>query len=326
VCLLFLWFLCSVFAHSPKQRTLKVKVDHDKLSIEAKYKNDTYEDEFQVEADLGTGKELVDFKFDYEKVNLKNTTDLELDFEIHGIVEFIVTDDQPIFTNESEVVYTWPGDDKIKWTDWNDNSGVQDGVYIYNYSATAGPLLIRVLLAATNATVGGLAIDPNSVKIDVEVRNFPYSRPNKTRLALVTEVKSKTTSSVPGSKAIKDNKLIFSDQPDLPLGTFSWYDKVQADGSDIDIVAWTSTTGKHKTFDIYFTYLTDVDVRPDSLLWDPRVGLDYQEVYNPPFCLGTLCGGGAIALICVILGGVVIAAVLTLTHYAYKKRASYEKL
>lgn len=70
-------------------------------------------------------------------------------------------------------------------------------------------------MASSPLSVSGLSIDPNSVKIDFEIHNFPYAVENATRLAFVTKVKSKTESKYRGSRSIKNYKIIFNDDPSM---------------------------------------------------------------------------------------------------------------
>lgn len=74
-------------------------------------------------------------------------------------------------------------------------------------------MTIRVRMAVAPLTVSGLVVDPNSVKIDFEITNYPYdpSHVGPTRLAFVTKVKSKTESKERGEKAVKDHRIIFND-------------------------------------------------------------------------------------------------------------------
>jgi hypothetical protein len=117
---------------------------------------------------------------------------------------------------------------------------------------------------------------------------------------------------------------------DLPLGSFSWVPSAVANDTDgsteVEVVAWSSEKQRGKEFTIYYTFLTfDALLHPSKLVWDPRVGLDYEDE-SSGFCMGSLCGGAAVGLISGLLGGVVLVAVAILLFYSYRKRMHYQSL
>lgn len=99
----------------------------------------------------------------------------------------------------------------------------------------------------------------------------------------------------------------------------------EAGDSSIEVAAYSPERQRGKEFDIFFTFLTSESfLHPDSLIWDPTVGLDYDE--ENTFCMGDLCGAAAIGLVAGLLAGVVLVAVVTLIVYSYRKRANYQSL
>jgi hypothetical protein len=50
---------------------------------------------------------------------------------------------------------------------------------------TIGILTLRVHISILVSNETTVKFDPNSVKFDIDVNQFPYSSPNNTRLALV---------------------------------------------------------------------------------------------------------------------------------------------
>lgn len=57
-------------------------------------------------------------------------------------------------------------------------------------------------------TEGGARFDPNSIKMDFKINNFPYSR-NNTRLAMETHINSQTESIEGGQNSIQQRNVVF---------------------------------------------------------------------------------------------------------------------
>jgi len=337
IVLAFLTVLCASLVCAddddwkPNHRDYVVEINGGSLEVEASYRNGTYEDEFEVEIMVSRDNDLVDIEFEYQTTTQGNETEIELELQITGIVEFLATVENPSYTDTSTVVSEWPSA-KVSWAPWQDETETVNGITLYKYSATTttGLFTVRVHMAGKPVSLPGLLIDPNSVKIDFEINNYAYVNNNATRLALRTHVKSKTSSQQAGSLAVKEYRLLFTDDPDLPLGIFAWAPTITTnEGKSADVVAWTPNSEIGKEFEVYFTYMTPLDHHPSNLIWDPVVGLDYETpAPSPPpqFCMGDLCGTPAIAVICSLLSGVVVFAVLALIIYSYRKRQQYQPL
>jgi hypothetical protein len=296
------------------------------------YKNQTYEDNFALGVHLDNGAGLADFHLQYGTNNNGNKTRLDVRFMFNNIIEFDSDAKTPIYQgNTTSIVQTWPAKGgNPKWGDWIDGSGIVDGIQTYKYTINRGIFTFGIQMATEDVVVRGLPVSPNHVKIDVEVHDFPYSKPN-TRVALDTSLRSQTVSKVTGSGALVDHKIIFDNDPDQPLGSFSWNPQAQyvdnGDVIDIEMGGWTPDTQRGNNYDIFYTFQTpDATMQPDTLLWDPTLGLDYNDESNG-FCVGDICGGGAYG----IVGGAAAAGVLLLLGIAIyvvknSKRAEYESV
>lgn len=178
---------------------------------------------------------------------------------------------------------------------------------------------IGIHFAHEVATVGTLALDPNSIKIDFAVNNYTYaSTPDKpSRLAIKSNLWSQTKLHNKGKKTVNSHKFQFGDDigtplsrqllltlPDLPLGVFSWVPSAlirtaDAGPIEIDVKTYIPTNENNhrgKDYTVYFSFLTpDTTLHPANILWDPRIGLDYEIPSD--FCIGGVCDGPAIGII-----------------------------
>jgi hypothetical protein len=295
--------------HRPTKRTFDINVDKNNLRIRAKFQNGTEEDEFAMNCGLGNGPDhLVNFHLTYSTKVAGNKTGIDLAFTVIKVLEFFSSDNQTVYQGDERVIFSsWPADkEKFKWNQWADDSGVVNGVNNYKYTVDNGIFTMSVQMASSDLTLkNGLAIDPNSIKIDIGLTNYPYGAnpPFPTRLALQSQIMSKTTSKHEGSRALVDHKLSFDSSPDMPLGAVSWIPSANIVDpiTEFPVVAWSPETQKGNKFDVYFTFVTPAsNLHPVSIYWDPTVGLDYGSDQPSEFCLGgSICG----ALAYGILGG-----------------------
>jgi len=317
--------------HGPRERNIVVRVGRRDVFIEAKFKNTTYEDEYQFEA--RTGDSLISFHFEYElkvRVNRKvNKTKMDLDFVAERVLEYDVADSD-FFAGSNEIVSSYPEWKRRptppKWGPWQDNSYSVNGTKVYKFSASTGIFTIRFQLSAQPVKGrGGLQVDPNSIKIDFEVDNYPYiGDPNATRLALDTTIRSKVISKMSGRRAIVDRSLKFLDSPESPLGSFTWNGTAAVGDTAIDVAAWTPEQGKQREFDVFFSFMTPSNkMHPASIIWDPTIGLDYDDESGDEFCMGSVCGAGAITVVVSVIV-VVLGAMVGATVLIFKRRAGYE--
>jgi len=334
-------FLCTLTFAAPKppnwkpaKRTFTINPSHDGLRVQAVYKNQTYEDKFTLNVHLDNGaKNLADFHLQYGTNNNGNRTNLDIHFMFNSILEFESDPTNQMYQgNQTSVVQTWPDKgDKSKWGEWTDGSGIVDGVQTYKYTISRGIFTFGVQMASEDVVVHDLPINPNHVKIDVDIHSFPYSKKN-TRVALDTTLRSKTTSKISGSKALVDHKLIFDNDPDEPSGSFSWnaeaqYEAINGDVKDIQMGGWTPETQKGNNYEIYYTFLTPGDdMQPAILIWDPTLGLDYDDE-SSGLCVGDICGGGAYGIIAgAAVFGVLVISGIALFIVKRNKRIGYESV
>jgi hypothetical protein len=119
------------------------------------------------------------------------------------------------------------------------------------------------------------------------------------------------------------------------LGLFSWVPTAlstpkvapgeEAATSSIDVEAYIpSSEDDHggKDFTLYFSFLTPSDdLHPANILWDPRMGLDY-DVPDPSFCIASLCGGAAVGI---IIGAVLVVVLVVIGAVVFfRKRSGYQ--
>jgi hypothetical protein len=328
--------LCLVLSSAdrrpkPTKRTFVVETKGDNLRVVALYKNGTYEDSLHFNVRLQKDQNLVQFQFSYDTKTTENRTSLDLTFNFQNIIEFEALPSSPAYNGSNLVVQTWPDKGtKLDWgKGWTGGETVKFDVDVWSFSATCDIFTVTVNMAASDVQVDGLVIDPNSIKIDFAINNFPYSPKTValTRLALITQIQSHTVSKNKGENAVSDHKLIFDDatSPELPLGAFSWIPSAVAGSSDVPIVASFPEQSHGQAFTMYFTFLTDEDSpHPSSIIWDPTLGLDYSDE-QPGFCIATLCGIAAIATLSGACAGLLlIIVIIVVVIYLRRRDDGYE--
>jgi len=303
-----LFLACILCAYAdpqpPAQRTFNIQVNQLQLQIWATYQNGTYQDQYQFEMDLNQQNQDI-FKafFQYHAQGAKNQSQIQFHLEVTSLVEFNGTD---IYEGDAKTIRSqWPAGKSVQWHYWVNETKIVDNVPIYSYSSTTldGIFTVRLHTSAAHLNLpDSPALSPNNIKLDLEVHNYPYMA-SSSRLALLTKVTGQSQSVNSGQGAVNDNNLLFGAiSSDLPFGSFSWINQALPIPSNksFAVVAYSPDESASNSVDLYFTFCTPPSgPRPTSIIWDPRIGLDYAAA--DVLCLGTLCGPGAIAVIVVIV-------------------------
>jgi hypothetical protein len=297
-----------------------VDVQGKSLLIQAtSSKNDTHHDTFQFDVNLAEQHpDILHANFLYQP---KANTTIQFSVQLKSIIEFNTTNTAYYKGDEKTIISQWPMNGTgVQWQDWVDESSDISGVHVYSYSATSvdGVFTIRVYITETDLNVNRfLALDPDNVKMDFEIHNYPYqNNVNNSRLAIHSYTVSQTNSSVSGPTAASNRILAFG-ETGTPMGVFTWDGQVNTTTEMVNVNAWgTNTTGN--AFNIYFTFGTTIPLHPRDLIWDPRVGVYYGSI---EFCMGGICGGIAFVVIAAVVVGAVILVSLV-TVLVMKKRES----
>lgn len=164
-------------------------------------------------------------------------------------------------------------------------------------------------------------ISPNVVKIDVRVHDWPYTNKADTmpRLAFGLNVKSKAKVKEEGGST-QTSQLNLGDGGETGA-IFGWANEVTKCG-DAEavpspvVVSRLPDKGKESLGNGYtLIFSVHDDSKLDCMLWDPTTGTSY----NDDFCIGSICGGGAYALVIFII--VLVCAVIGgIAYFVVKKR------
>jgi len=250
--------------------------------------------------------------FQYQSQNGSNQTQIQFTLNLVALLEYPSPNDSSAYQPNGTYVQRWPVEHQIvQWGFWRNESVVVDDTLVYIFSVTSqdGIFTLRTHVAPVELTVGQGMLSPNSIKVDIEVHEFPFVG-NDTRLALQTLLTSQTQSQNNGQNAIDNNNLFLSNmEPNMPLGSFSWVPIANGnDSSVIKVVATTAQRAYGNQFDLFFSFLTDAENIHSDIVWDPTIGLAYTgtaPTSPAEFCF-IMCGTMGIVFI-VIIAVVVIA-------------------
>jgi len=233
-------------------------------------------------------------------------------FYINAIYEYDSPEPETTYTAGQPYVSKYPEGDNPQipqWKPYINGTTIVDGVpvYIYTWVTQDNILTIRVHVSPQNVLTGTGPLTPNDVKLDIEIHDYNFTG-EQTRLALVTTLQSQhQSSSNTGADGIQNNNFYFGEPGALPpFGQFSWVP--EAGNGTINVAATTSNLNYANQFNLYFSFLTDPQFIHSDIVWDPQLGLayDYTPSPRPGFCLGSICGGGAIAILAVVISVAVV--------------------
>eukprot|EP01126_Amoeba_proteus_P058983 TRINITY_DN7674_c0_g2_i12.p1 TRINITY_DN7674_c0_g2~~TRINITY_DN7674_c0_g2_i12.p1 ORF type:complete len:317 (-),score=68.38 TRINITY_DN7674_c0_g2_i12:866-1816(-) len=280
-----LFFYLFVVLAQPSQREIQIQVNQQQIHIQASYQNGSSSDQFQFNAELDQGMNILNTLFQYQEQSETSQKQFQFSLQIMQVLEVDISS-SPVYRGDSStIVWAWPLESQngVDWRDWKKESRVVNGILVSSYvsSSQDGIFVVRVTIAPKAVEInGGLVIDPNHVKLDFEFHEYPFRRHN-TRLVLWARITSQIQ--------IQDNQnnvnddgggFVFGNSSVLPFGTFTWVPTANVSGSDIPIVAWTKDKqyDQDNRHDIYFTFLTPEDnLHPPWITWDPKVGLGWNS-------------------------------------------------
>lgn len=332
------------------RRKLEVKVEDYQVEVEGKVKEGKVKDsvKFVMRTNEDDGMRI---RFEHKsKEEDSSASNLRFLVNLQEVVEYLPSaanaEFQPDATGNSttsQVLRRW----KLRKTDWSRfTSGKQQpagsATVVHQFTSTAtaaggGVIVVRGSVAeadATTSTAAGLpsvALDANSLKVDVEVHGWQWSSTTPdSRLALRAAVKSvRTEGHDKGEQAARDQAAADAQvkfgqaSSGQPGGRFRWADTVTADGATAAVRSFivprtTSTSGKQEEGgedregyrswnDVYFSFLTATQAK--DIVWDPQVGLDYTPLASGPsaaLVVGLVVGGIALLALVAVVAAVVI--------------------
>jgi len=326
--LLIFLFLSLIQAETPpEQRNIQVTASQQKVQFQASYQNGTYQDSFTFDLTLSRSTmQLLSGLFQYQHQDSENQTQIQFNLEVTALLEINTTETDTYKGDPNTIIQHYPNG-QGDWNDWVDESKTVDGIRVHSFSATTkdGVFLTRVHIAEESVDVSSVMVGPNDVKIDFEVHNFPRLD-NNSRVALQTSIKSQQQSHNSGNQAIDENNLVFGGAgPAFPFGSFSWAPKANASNEEIQVIAYSPQTTTTNQFDLFFTFFTTTQAQAKDIVWDPRVGLDYNAVPGGEFCFASVCGVGAYFIIIGIIVGVITLIALVLFIW-FKRRQGYDSI
>jgi len=259
--------LAPVLGTVVTERTCSYKESTKEVTIDCESKEEKMKDNFK------TGMKCEDahatFSVEYKFANKTDTTKtkaaVKYDFRILELIEFTPTDITKGYQGEA-AVSTYPSGGKWNWESIAYDSA--DGVY--NFQATDGvvTLIGHYASKATNEV-----FDPNHVKFDVQVDNFPYA---STGTALSISGRLQTDSKLK-TKVDGEPTMVVDLEDEAVEGYFSVVESAKVNGADTKIV-WSNKAGEEsnaKTKNVFFTPETTDKI--DTLAWDPEIGANYYS-------------------------------------------------
>ena len=258
-------------------RKLEVDTEDNKVKIESELKYGENKDEYKVEI---KGEEDLRIKYEYESEAGSEESEIELEVRFKEIVEYNDTDGDGF--NETDILATHPLED-FSYT-LNPFAESDTGENLYEINATSaisedgGVFKVRVLAPENFTIIYGEQNAPTTLKIDIEILNFPYTDPDSL-LALKTKVELETSASIGYMEDIDENLEGVSTTIGEYTIEFTWASTATVDQeSDLPVGA--------KIFESEFEYESDDEdaeseielklyllyPRGTHIIHDPKIG------------------------------------------------------
>lgn len=259
------------------ERQLEIEQEDDKFKLQSELKVGESKDKIEVEFKVEDKAEI--------KLKYKSESDaLEAKFKYRVAFEKVVEYwdvDGTGFSNTSVVL------SEMKFKSWdiiNYEVQVVNGAELYVVTATTSDQVFSLVLrfAGSIINLDGALVTPNSVKIDVEIHDFPYTEKNS---SLAVSAKIKTESELKNEDDSTEEVAGFVQGESqigigaLSEGFFSWAETATADSVVVDVIASSREDSSDEDDDLdenetsqklYFSFIAK---NATDIVWDPKVGV-----------------------------------------------------
>lgn len=266
---------------SAYEREVQIEADDEKIKIESQLKNGENKDKLTIEFEATSEEPEIEFRYKKESNSLES--DLRYKIKFEQIIEYLDNGTVGNGYQAGEEVSFYRLD-KVEW-----NAIVQsvetvglDEINVFSVSTMDGVFTLVMKISSSIINLENTTFTPNSLKIDVEFRDFPYQG-NNTSLALESKVKSVSKQEV---KHETEEELsgLGNNETQVSIGTngegfFSWAEYALADGVNIDVLSSSLTDSTNEEDDLevgensgklYFSFIV---ANASEIIWDPKVGV-----------------------------------------------------
>ncbi|MHA2030092.1 MAG: hypothetical protein ACW99A_03370 [Candidatus Kariarchaeaceae archaeon] len=267
------------------ERELEITQEEFKFEIESELKFGESKDEIEISFKVEDEAEI---EFEYKIEAGSTESELKYEIEFQKIIEYV---DIGVVGNgyqKGEEVSEYDIED-VAWNPILYTTEVVDvtgaNINVITAETSDGVLVLVMKIAESLLDLeNGVTLSPNSLKIDVEIHNFPYNTTGSS-LAIKSKLKSETEFKVEDDTTEEGTGFAFDEsQVSIGLGFFSWAETAVADGNVISVVSSTleATTEEEQDEDkleteieqkIFFSFNAS-DAK--DIVWDPKVGVVSQ--------------------------------------------------
>lgn len=266
---------------SAYEREVQVEADDEKVKIESELKNGENKDKLEIEFEATSEEPEIEFRYKTETTSTES--DLRYKIKFEQIIEYLDNGTVGDGYQDGEEVSFYRLDG-VEWTAIAQSVETvgTDEINVFSVSTVDGVFTLIMKISSSIIELENTTFTPNSLKIDVEFRNFPYAE-NDTSLALETKVKSVAKTEVE-LETEEETAGFGANETQVAIGTngegfFSWAEWAMADGAEIDVLSSNLSDSSSEDDDlevgessgkIYFSFIA---TGVDEIIWDPKVGV-----------------------------------------------------
>ncbi|MHA2250176.1 MAG: hypothetical protein ACXAD7_07430 [Candidatus Kariarchaeaceae archaeon] len=271
------------------KRELEVQVEKDKLEIKSELKVGETKDKFEIKFDPEGDPEI---ELVYKTESDATETAMKYRVEFESLYEYLENSSLDLGYQESEQVSEYKFEDQ-DWNDLSQNLELINGEEIYTFTASTADGVFQLVMkisAAIFTLENNATLTPNSLKIDVEINNFPYTQEG-TSLALETKIKTKSEFKAE-SETDEEDIGFASNESQIGLsangtkGFFSWAEIALSDGLEIDVLASSLVDEVEEDDDLSESesskkmYFSFISTNATNIIWDPKVGVISEATHE----------------------------------------------
>ncbi|MHA2276412.1 MAG: hypothetical protein ACXAC2_11615, partial [Candidatus Kariarchaeaceae archaeon] len=218
------------------EREVQIEQRSDSFKIESEFKIGENKDQIQIEFDVEDEAEI-EFEYKIEAGSVES--ELEFEVEFQEIIEYVDLGSVGDGYQDGEEVFEYDIED-VDWKPINYTTEVVDGANINVIRAETNDSVFVLIMRVAESLLdleSGVTLAPNTLKIDIEIHNFPYTQTGSS-LAIKSKLKSETEFKVEDDTIEEGSGFAFDEsQVAIGFGFFSWAESALADGTEISVVS-----------------------------------------------------------------------------------------
>ncbi len=254
------------------KRELQIEVDEYQVEIQSKRKNETLEDKIEISFKASDEPE---FRVEYRSNSDSDESEISIEIRFQSLIEFIDTNSNNIYDEDIDqelLEYDFDEDfSPITNTSWKNH--LDEIIHTFNTTSQDGVFSLQFYIVEEISDVYGESIVPSELKLDIAIKNFPFSESNS-KLALYTKLEAENEFELDHETEDEEhNRTTEEREVDMTVGNltafFSWKEYAYIDQINRTVYSSDVESDDEDDEKIYLIY-----EHGEIIIHDPKIGIE----------------------------------------------------